>query len=274
MLPKVRTLWAARFPLLLAAVLVCLRCAALDHRWRRRRVDSIESHWFVLDWWGLALVSLMASLSAFAALIALRLVLLYGWRSGLRGAQWTGSVTWLKIFAFHLLALPIVWTAIDRTARAARGSRSTAMASGVAPPYWRIVLDLMPAALAGGLAAIALLLVATSIQSIWRGARPDLFFPPNPLFKNLAGPGAQGARVSKLAERLTRLGAWIVDSVPEEIGRGYIDYRVRRVLPGHAFAAVFAALVVIGYIAAVITIAGESRGGGVRCRRSRSCCSP
>jgi hypothetical protein len=98
------------------------------------------------------------------------------------------------------------------------------------------------------------LLVATSIQSIWRGARPDLFFPPNPLFKNFAGPGAQGARVSRFAQRMTRLGAWIVDSVPEEIGRGYIDYRIRRVLPGHAFAAVFTTLVVIGYIAAVIII--------------------
>jgi Dyp-type peroxidase family len=279
-LPKVRTLWAARFPLLLAAVLVLLPQAS---RWIHAlsswtvssvssvttgpsgpsavgnvnvdanvgpnfNADALLDRWFVLDWWGLALVSLIASLSAFASLIALRIVMLYGWRSGLRGARWTGSVTWPKIFAFHLLALPIVWAAIDRTARA-----TLAGAAG-GWPYWRIVLDLIPAALAGGLAAIALLLAATSIQSIWRGARPDLFFPPNPLFKNLAGPGAQGARVSKFAQRMTRLGAWIVDSVPEEIGRGYIDYRVRRVLPGHAFAAVFAALVVIGYIAAVIII--------------------
>ena len=120
----------------------------------------MSSRWFVLDWWGLALVSLIASLSAFASLIALRIVLLYGWRSGLRGAQWTGSVTWLKIFAFHLLALPIVWTAIDRTARA----RLAAAFTSAWPRrcgwrlYWRIVLDLIPAALAGGLAAIALLL--------------------------------------------------------------------------------------------------------------------
>jgi hypothetical protein len=97
-------------------------------------------------------------------------------------------------------------------------------------------------------------LIATSIQSIWRGARPDLFFPPNPLFKSFAGPGTQGARVSRLAERIKHFGAWIVDNVPEEIGRGYIDYGVRRVLPGHAFAAVFTALLAIGYIAAVITI--------------------
>jgi Dyp-type peroxidase family len=259
-LPKARTLWAARFPLLLAAVLVCLPMVPRWVSWAAGgsstggssaggdvsvgvSVDALFARWFVLDWWGLALVSLIASLSAFAALIALRIVLLYGWRSGLRGAQWTGSVTWRKIVAFHLLALPIVWTAIDRTARAAD-----------AGAYWQVVLDLIPAALAGGFAAIGLLLAATSIQSIWRGARPDLFFPPNPLFKNLAGPATQGARVSKLSERLTRLGAWIVDNVPEEIGRGYIDYRIRRVLPGHAFAAVFAALVVIGYIAAIIAI--------------------
>jgi Dyp-type peroxidase family len=265
MLPKVRTLWAARFPLLLAAVLVFLPSTLTPRlaSWlvpRRVYVTDFFSRWFVLDWWGLALVSAIASLSAFASLIALRIVLLYGWRSGLRGAQWTGSVTWLKIFAFHLLALPVVWTAIDRTARATlAGATVDGVGIGVgvssgAWPYWRIVLDLIPAALAGGFAAIALLLVATSIQSIWRGARPDLFFPPNPLFKNLAGPGAQGARVSRLAERFRRLGAWIVDSVPEEIGRGYIDYRVRRVLPGHAFAAVFTALVVIGYIAALVIV--------------------
>lgn len=241
MLPKVRTLWAARFPLLLAAVLVLFPSIS------RYGLDDLYAQWFMLEWWGLALVSLIASLSAFASLIALRLVLLYGWRSGLPGAQWTGSVSWLQIFAFHLLALPIVWAAIDRTA----------LANLVALDqwsYWKNVLDLIPAALAGGLGAIALLLAATSIQSIWRGARPDLFFPPNPLFKNLAGPGAQGARVSKFAERLMRLGAWIVDSVPEEIGRGYIDYRVRRVLPGHAFAAVFTTLIVMGYIAAIVTM--------------------
>jgi Dyp-type peroxidase family len=267
MLPKARTLWAARFPLLLAAVLVLLPLMPrlAQATWMpfdlgliaNVNVDARFTRWFVLDWWGLALVSLTASLSAFASLIALRLVLLYGWRSGLRGAQWTGSVTWLKIFAFHLLALPIVWTAINRTAQATLAGGTLTGPTVVTPgalPYWRIVLDLIPAALAGGLAAIALLLVATSIQSIWRGARPDLFFPPNPLFKNLAGPGAQGARVSKLSERLTRLGAWIVDNVPEEIGRGYIDYRVRRVLPGHAFATVFTALVVIGYLAAIVTI--------------------
>jgi hypothetical protein len=254
MLPKVRTLWAARFPLLLAALLVCL---PLIPRWiiawapEGASID-IESHWFVLDRWGLALVSLLASLSAFASLIALRIALLYGWRSGLPGATWTGSVSWLQIFAFHLLALPIVWTVIDRTAVA---TAVLAVSSGGATlPYWRIVLSLLPAAIAGGVAAIALLLIATSIQSIWRGARPDLFFPPNPLFKNLAGPGAQGARVSRLAQRFTRLGAWIVDSVPEEIGRGYIDYRVRRVLPGHAFAAVFSALIVIGYLASFVGI--------------------
>jgi Dyp-type peroxidase family len=259
MLPKVRTLWAARFPLLLAALLVCLplmpRWASWLPRDLRAYVD-LPSRWFVLDWWGLALVSLIASLLAFATLIALRIVLLYGWRSGLRGAQWTGSVTWLQIFAFHLIALPIVWTAIDRTARATLAGVAAGAEAGAAGawPYWRIILDLIPAALVGGFAAIALLMIATSIQSIWRGARPDLFFPPNPLFKSLAGPGAQGARVSRLSQRFTRLGAWIVDSVPEEIGRGYIDYRVRRILPGHAFAAVFTALVVIGYVAAVIVI--------------------
>jgi hypothetical protein len=256
MLPKVRTLWAARFPLLLAAFLLFfpLIPRRLEELASEGMHIDTESLWFVLDRWQLALVSLLASLSAFAVLIALRIVLLYGWRSGLPGATWTGSVSWLRIFAFHLLALPIVWTAIDRTARA-RADAFTAMASGVTPAYWRILLDLIPAAIAGGVAALGLLLVATTIQSIWRGARPDLFFPPNPLFKNLAGPGAQSARVSKQAQRFTRLGAWIVDNVPEEIGRGYIDYRVRRVLPGHSFAAVFAALVAIVYIDVIVWLA-------------------
>ena len=236
-LPKVRTMWAARFPLLLAAALVLLPLLP--------RADLSFAHYFVVGRWSLMMVSLTASLSAFAALISLRLVLLYGWRSGLRGAQWTGSVTWPKIFAFQLLALPIVWTVI-------KSSSTRQLDYYGAGMDWSIALELIPFALAGGLAAIGLLLVATSIQSIWRGSRPDLFFPPNPLFKNFAGPSAQVARVSKLAERLTRLGAWIVDSVPEEIGRGYIDYRVRRVLPGHAFAAIFATLVFIGYIAGAI----------------------
>src|SRR3712207_751120 len=123
-----RTLRAARFPLLLSVFLLLLPMIARGvELWLERwiaiwvpldRSIDIESRWFVLDAWGLALVSLIASLSAFVVLIASRIVLLYGWRSGLPGATWTGSVSGPRIFAFHLLALPIVWTAIARTARA------------------------------------------------------------------------------------------------------------------------------------------------------------
>lgn len=265
-LPKLRLIWAARFPLLLAITLALL--LPLSSRWTPTS-DSVVARFgaafvqamtpptefagvttlgssalFVMNGWGLALVSLLASFAAFVVMIAVRLVLAYGWRFDLGRARWTGSAQWLQVFAFQMLALPIVLVTVHMSVVHALANATPPSLAG-SRAYWRAAIDLAPAVLVGGLGAIALLMLATSVQALWRGSRPDLFFPPNPLFKNLAGPGAQGARASRLAERLARLGGWIVDSVPEEIGRGYIDYRLRRVLPGHAFASVLAGIVVV-----------------------------
>ena len=103
--------------------------------------------------------------------------------------------------------------------------------------YWTLFFSNLGAAALGAVAALVLLTLASSLQALRPGSRPDLFFPPNPLSNRLASAGSFGARLSRPSEWLSRLSRWIVRSVPEEIGIGYIDYRHQRILPGHAFAA-------------------------------------
>ena len=93
------------------------------------------------------------------------------------------------------------------------------------------------------------MLIATSLQALKPGSRPELFFPPNPLTR-LAG--LRGARYSPpqwIARAVWAATRWVVDAVPAGMGEGYIDYRRRRVLPGHVFAISLGFIVLILYIA-------------------------
>jgi Dyp-type peroxidase family len=237
-LDSIRLAWAARFPALLAFVLIVWPIAAT---WRQ---TYLGSH-FLVGWWGLASVACLASLAAFVVMITLRLVLLYGWRSRPVRPRWTGSARWFQVLGFQALALPLVLTALHRSAQDNAGLDGKS--------YWDLALEYLVAAGIGMTAALALLAIASSLQALRPGSRPDLFFPPNPLASRLGAPGGFRQRLRFPSAWLTRLSKWIVSSVPEEIGVGYIDYRLQRILPGHAFAALVALIVflvyAVGYVA-------------------------
>jgi hypothetical protein len=231
-LPLARLAWAARFPLLLAFLLVFWPVAAA---WK---ATYLGSH-FLIGWWGLVVVSALASLAGFVVMVTLRLVLLYGWRSRPGPSRWSGSARWFQVLGFQALALPLVLTAAHKSASDA--------ANAAPGSYWEGILAGMGAAAIGMVAALLLLTLSTSLQALRPGSRPDLFFPPNPLFARLSGTTLIRLRLHRVSGWLTRLSRWIVNSVPEEIGTGYIDYRRQRILPGHVFAATFAGVVMLLY---------------------------
>jgi Dyp-type peroxidase family len=238
-LPTARLAWAARYPLLMALVLVFWPVAAA------RQTTYLGSH-FLVGWWGLAVVSLLASLAAFAVMISLRLVLLYGWRSRPGRPRWTGSAQWIQILGFQALSLPIVIAAIRASALDGAGFDDRS--------YWSLVISNGGAAAIGSFAALVLLTLASSVQALRPGARADLFFPPNPLSARLSGPGAFRAGLRRPSQWLSRFSRWIITSVPEEIGAGYIDYRRQRILPGHAFAASVALILCVVYVVGYLTL--------------------
>jgi len=238
-LPRVRLAWAARYPLLMAAAMILWPLAA------GRRASFFGSH-FLVGWWGIAIVSLLASLAAFVVMISLRLVLLYGWRSRPGLPRWTGSARWFQVLGFQALSLPLVLTAIH--------SSATDAADLDGRSYWEFFFSNLAAGVIGAVAAIVLLTLASSVQALRPGARPDLFFPPNFLSKRLAGASNFRVGLSRLSQWLSRLSRWIVSSVPEEIGIGYIDYRSQRLLPGHAFAASVGLVLILIYAAGYLTL--------------------
>jgi hypothetical protein len=234
-LPWVSLVWAIRFPLLLASLLVILPFAA---RW----LPSVATSFFWTTAIGAALIAYMASTAAWAAMVMLRLVLMYGTRVGLGRPRWTSRAKWRHVFGVQALALPVVIASIHYTARdlAAPIDGQT---------YWGAVWSLAwPAA--GGLAlGILTLGLATAIQSLRPGSRPELFSPPFPLLPRLVKRLARTRPVARFGSVISWLSERLVGSVPEEIGVGYVDYRRRRLLPGHAFAAVLASLVFVVYVA-------------------------
>ena len=238
-LPRVRLAWAARYPLLMAAAMILWPIAA------SRRANFFGSH-FLVGWWGIAFVSLLASLAAFVVMISLRLVLLYGWRSRPSLPSWTGSATWLQVLGFQALGFPLVFAAIHSSAIDAANLDGQS--------YWTLFFSNLGAAAIGAVAALILLTLASSLQALRPGARPDLFFPPNPLSRRLAGAASFRARLTRPSQWLSRLSRWIVSSVPEEIGIGYIDYRLQRILPGHAFAASVGLVLILIYVAGYLTL--------------------
>ena len=233
-LPWLRTAWAVRVPLLLLGALLLFAAAP-------RLSPAIAPTLFLAERVrGVFAVALLASLAAFVAMVTLRIVLLYGERLALARAQWTGPARWPQVLAFQAFALPVVWVTITETVRDRTAAGLTT--------FWPGVLDLAPAAVLGLLAGLACMWVATSLQALKPGARPELFFPPNPVARWM---GVRGARVN-LPGVVARLQAacatWIVDGVPQGLGTGYIDYRRRRLLPGHAFALSLAIVVFALYV--------------------------
>ena len=127
--------------------------------------------------------------------------------------------------AFQLLALPIVGTCIHLSA------------SDADSPYWREVFWLSVPAALGWAAGLA-------VHGI-RRLRP----PKN-------------GRLARVLQRISRAA---IDQIPEELGTGYIDYRQRRIQPGHVFAASLAAIVIAAYAVGYFVLhpAGSARAEGL-----------
>jgi Dyp-type peroxidase family len=240
LLPRLRVAWAVRFPIAVGAALVLLA-------WTPRLAPEIGTNLFLTDGVGLALVAMLASLAGVVVMVTLRLVLLYGWRVGLGRARWAGPARWWQVLAFQALALPLAISSLHRSAADAAGAVGTAR-------YWTAAMELAVAVVLGFGAALAVLGAATGLQALQPGSRPDLFFPPNRIAALLSGRGWRPRILLATSERLTQLGRWVVDAVPEELGRGYIDYRRRRLLPGHLFAAVLAVVVFAGYFLGYVVL--------------------
>ena len=233
-LPVLRTAWAARVPLFLLAALLLFGLAP-------RLSPSIAPTLFLAERArGVFAVALLASLAAFVAMITLRIVLLYGERLGMV-ARWTGPARWLQVLAFQAFAVPVVLAVIVETVR----DREAAGLS----TFWRGLQDLTPAAVLGWLAGLACMWLATSLQALKGGARPELFFPPNPLARWVGARSARFSPPRAIARLQAACATWIPDGVPQGLGTGYIDYRRGRLLPGHVFALSLAIVVFAFYLA-------------------------
>ncbi len=243
-LPTLSLLWAIRFPLLLAAALAALPLTTIGE------LKTIGVSFFITGKIGLTLVATLASLAASAVMITLRLVLLYGERVSLGRSRWNGPTRWAHVVAFQLLAIPVTaacihWTAADRTWLVGHASNTRA--------YLLEWSELLPAAVAGIAIGLLLMDLATWIQALRIGAQPELMFPSNPLTE-LLGARSHRLRPHGLVSRVLTQGRHVlIDQVPRAIGVGYIDYRERRLLPGHAFGLALGAIVLaiyaVGYIA-------------------------
>jgi hypothetical protein len=234
-LSALRVAWAGRYPLLSAAMLAFLPLLVAF-------VPNYATSLFLAyHWTGVFFISLVASVAAFAVMINLRLALMYGWRSGLAHGIWLTETTWWQLLAFQALAVPTIVTVIVLTAtdwtRAGGGS------------MFNVIWQLAPAAIGGCASALLLLMLATTVQASRPGSRPDLFFPPNPLFEMVAGPDWRGPKVHAFSRWLSRASAFLVDNIPPALGHGYIDYRHRLLLPGHVFATVLAGIIAALYVA-------------------------
>lgn len=245
-LPVLGGVWTARFPLLIALALILLPLAPA---W----VPRIALPMFLTTAGGALLIAFLASTAAWTTMVTLRLVLMYGTRNGLRRPRWTKPATWKQVLAFQLLALPVVIAAVHYTALDFAGG-------GDGVSYWQVASRLAWASGAGLALGILSLGVATAIQSLRPGTRAGLFAPPLPLVTRIVRWASRLPLIDRLSGVISRVSETIVGNVPEPIGVGYIDYRRRRLLPGHAFAAVLAGLVCFFYAAGFFLL-NPSRDG-------------
>jgi hypothetical protein len=229
LLPRLGLVWAVRFPILVALAMVLLPFAAAPS-------SIVSLPLFLTTPAGAALTGFLASLVAWMVMVTLRLVLMYGTRIGLSRPRWTGAARWRHLFAFQMLAIPVVAGTVHYSARDAHDGGATYGA-----------FELWAAAAAGIALGLLSLAGATLVQSLRRHGRPDLFFPPVRLLQPLVGRLQRSRLVQRVSQRVSAVSGRIAASVPRDLGEGFIDYRRRRLLPGHAFAAVLAGIVVLVY---------------------------
>lgn len=231
LLPRIRLIWAIRFPVLVALALVLLPFATAP-------ASIVSLPLFLTTTTGAILTGFLASLVAWMVMVTLRLVLMYGTRIGLPRARWTGPARWRHVFGFQMLALPAIAGTIHYTASDARGAGAV---------YQDVAAQLSLASLAGLALGLLSLVGATIVQSLRRGGRPDLFVPPIRFLQPIVGRLQRSRLVQQASRRIGAATSRVVRNVPQDLGAGFVDYRHRRLLPGHAFAAVLAGIVIVVY---------------------------
>ena len=165
-------------------------------------------------------------------MITWRLVAMYGWRSVPGARAGVSRRRWWQIMAFASTGHPrVVAAAVHFSAQALAGSAS----------FGAAVSGRGRQSVAGSGRrndwSGALLAVVAALQALRPDSGAALFFPPTRLL-DVVGTRGMASPMAVAADRpvFAAVAKWIVDSVPEDIGHGYIDYRRRRILPGHVFA--------------------------------------
>ncbi|MFN7948982.1 MAG: patatin-like phospholipase family protein [Blastocatellia bacterium] len=229
-------IYLLRFPLLTAAALVALPLVAALTVARSLLLNLFDLGWGHIFW-----VSLLAFLAAWSVMVTARLVQLYGARRvRLVPVRVSPALRWWQVFAFAMLALPLIIVAIIES-----------------PDGWW--LKLCGAGL-GFVTAFALLCGAALVQKLvvrsdTAQASPDLLIPARV-------PGWQWLyRWAEERPPLWNPPKTLVEflrTIPRDLGRGYIDYADRKgtlpLLSGHVSAATlfllfFSVYLLVGYLA-------------------------
>jgi hypothetical protein len=231
-------LYFTRFPLLFGAVTIGIVPVAL------RGIPTMLASMFVLTPFGIAVVTLFATASAFTVMATRRIVLVYG---AVRfGGDWrdVDAAMHARDVALHaLVAAPIVVVAIWRSVEF----------GGIG---W---VQAILGALAGTISAAGLI-VGAWLLNVWLADAtqplPDLAIPQNDLTRRLHGRRTRRSFIGRLVDRF-------VGALRPILGPGYVDERGRP-LQAHLFAAallfVFLVVYAVGYFA---WMPGTARGAGV-----------
>jgi Dyp-type peroxidase family len=238
---RLRQLFLSRFPILLAAVLAL---APLSLAGNARVVAIVRPVFFLSGRRDMLIVSTLASLAAAVAFLNYRNVQLYANR---RFGVVTASpftLKWRHVWAWQLISLPIVFTALWMTASDATDAPLRS---------WAFVrqLGFYGASAAGGY-AMAFLVLFLAAAARERTVRPDYpegiaLLPASRLLRRFKSGSSPIVRPTSAFVRYveTHAATW-----PLHRGAGYVDHGTGRILPGHLAAlALFGAIVLIYSIA-------------------------
>lgn len=209
LVPYIQYVYFLRFSLLVAAGLVGLRFLATTF------VPTMFGGMLVQEtWWSICVVSWMAFLAAWVAMITTRLTLCYGpERFGIDAPIKIGEkLGWINLVVWPLLALPLLHALVV-------ASDSTKARS-------------VGAITVGYLLSLVMLFCADLINRLF--LHPDNHGPDFIFRFNRASAMAQGASIP-LPGIATAI-AWIATRTPPSLGTGYFDPKKRRLYSGHCLA--------------------------------------
>jgi hypothetical protein len=231
-------LYFTRFPLLLAALTIGIVPLALVG------IPTMLASMFVLSGFGISVVTLFATASAFTVMATRRIVLVHG--PARFGTEWrdVDPAVHLREMVLHaLVALPIAIATVWQS-----------VAYGGLAWGWAVV-----GACAGALGGVLLMAGAWFLNARLASATqqlPDLVMPRTELVRRLHTRRTGKSLTGRLLRRL-------IVFIRPYLGPGYVDEK-GQVLQAHLFAAalllVFLALYAVGY---VVWMPGTARAAGV-----------